>query len=101
MIHISGSECLSDYRVRVVFDDGREGLVDLRPMVFEDPRPVFAKLRDASVFRQLFVERGVLCWPDGPDIAPEYAYFLAFRGDKSLRGLFEEWGCYIKDEVVV
>lgn len=100
MIHISHAEHLGDYRVRFVFDDGREGIVDLRRTVFDEPRSVFAPLRDMSVFRQLFIERGVLCWPGGPDIAPEYIYFLAFRDDKHLQSLFEEWG-YLKSEVTV
>lgn len=100
MIGIARAEYLDDYRVRFVFDDGREGLVDLRRTIFDEPQSVFAPLRDVVVFRQLFIERGVLCWPGGPDIAPEYIYFLAFRDDKSLQSLFEEWG-YLKSEVAV
>jgi hypothetical protein len=30
----------------------------------------------------------------------QYIYYLAFRDDESLRGLFEEWG-YIGSEVAV
>ncbi len=100
MLHISKAEHEGDYRVRLVFDDGREGVADLRQLVFDDPRTVFAPLRDPSFFQQLFVEHGALCWPGGIDIAPEYLYFLAFRDDESLRGLFEEWG-YVGAEVAV
>jgi hypothetical protein len=100
MLHISDAEYLGEYRLRVVFNDGREGVADLRPMVFDEPRPVFAPLKDLSGFRQFFIEHGGLCWPGGLDVAPEYIYFLAFRDDESLRGLFEEWG-YVQTEVAV
>jgi hypothetical protein len=98
LIFICRAEYLGDYRLRVRFDDGREGVADLRPTIFSDPRVVFTPLRDLSVFQQLFVEGGALCWPSGLDLAPEYLYFLTFGEDESLRGLFEEWG-YIKSEV--
>ena len=100
MLHISDAEYLGEYRVRVVFNDGREGVADLRPMVFDEPRTVFESLKDLSVFRQFAIEHGALCWPGDLDVAPEYIYFLAFRDDESLRGLFEEWG-YVQAEVAV
>ena len=100
MLHITKAEFLDEYRVRVAFDNGREGIADLRPMIFDDVRPVFAALRDMAKFRQLYIEQGALCWPGELDLAPEYIYFLALRDDKSLRGIFEEWG-YIKAEVAV
>ena len=100
MLHISDAEHLGDYRVRFVFDNGRRGIADLRPMIFDDHRSVFAPLRDTSVFQQSFIEHGALCWPGDLDVAPEYIYYLAFRDDQSLRGLFEEWG-YIESEVAV
>ena len=92
MLHISKAEHTGDYRVRIAFDDGREGTADLRQLVFDDPRPVFAPLRDVSFFQQMFIDHGALCWPGGIDIAAEYLYFLAFRDDESLQNLFEEWG---------
>ena len=100
MLQLSDAEYLGDYRVRFVFDNGREGVADLHPMIFDDPRPLFAPLRDKAAFQQLFVEDGALCWPGELDVAPEYIYYLAFRDDESLRGLFEEWG-YIGSEVAV
>jgi hypothetical protein len=99
MIHILKAEYLGDYRVRFTFSDGREGVVDLRPVVLKDQREAFLPLQDPSVFKRLFIDHGALCWPDGPDIAPEYIYFLAFQDDEALRELFEEWG-YMEARVV-
>ena len=86
MLHISDAEHLGEYRLRVAFNDGREGIADLRPMVFGERRMVFEPLKDLSGFRQFFIEHGTLCW--------------AFRDDESLRGLFDEWG-YVQTEVAV
>lgn len=58
MLHISDAEYLGEYRLRVVFNDGREGVADLRPMVFDEPRTVFEPLKDLSGFRQFFIEHG-------------------------------------------
>jgi hypothetical protein len=100
MLYISDAQYMDDYRVRFVFNNGREGVADLRPMIFDEPRTVFSPLKELSVFRQLFIEHGALCWPGELDVAPEYIYFLAFRDDEDLRGLFEEWG-YLNTEVTV
>jgi hypothetical protein len=100
MLRISDAEYLGDYRVRFVFDNGREGVADLYSMIFDDPRSVFAPLRDKDAFQQLFIEHGAPCWSGDLDVAPEYIYYLAFSDDESLRGLFEEWG-YIGSEVAV
>lgn len=100
MLHISDAQYLGDYRVRISFNNGRDGVADLRAMIFDEPRTGFAPLREDSVFRELFIAHGALCWPGDLDVAPEYIYFLAFRDDEDLRGLFEEWG-YLNAEVAV
>lgn len=100
MLRISDAEYLGEYKMRVVFNDGREGVANLRPMVLDEPRTVFAPLRDLPAFRQFSIEHGTLCWPGDLDVAPEYIYFLTFRDDESLRELFEEWG-YLQSPVAV
>lgn len=101
MLHITDAEYLDDYRIRVVFNNGREGVADLRLMIFDDkPQSVFTPLRDIPALRQFAIEHGTLCWPGELDVAPEYIYFLAFRDDQNLRDLFEEWG-YLQSAVAV
>src|SRR4029078_8476130 len=99
MLHISDAEYLGEKRLRVAFNDGREGVADLRAMIFDEPRTVFELLKDLSAFRQFFIEHGALCWPRD-HVASEYIYFLAFRDDESLSVLFVEWG-YVQTEVGV
>jgi len=60
---------LPHYRLRVEFDDGVEGTIDLTG---ELDGEVFRPLRDEAVFRQVTIDEfGAVCWPNGPDLAPD------------------------------
>jgi hypothetical protein len=61
---------LDPYRLRVRFDDGTEGEVDVTALV--PFTGVFAPLKDASYFAQVTVDRelGTIAWPNGADIDP-------------------------------
>jgi hypothetical protein len=63
---------LPKYRLHVEFDDGVAGTIDLSG---ELDGEVFEPLRDEAVFRQVTVDEfGAVCWPDGPDLAPDAMY---------------------------
>jgi len=65
---------LDEYRLRVRFEDGVEGVVDVATMVqFEG---VFAPLRDRAKFADVRVnpEIGTICWPSGADLDPDVLY---------------------------
>lgn len=70
---------LRDYTVRVSFEDGTSGDVDLSYVV--DYGGVFEPLRDPSYFRRLRAdpEAGTIVWPNQADIAPETLYAHARR----------------------
>jgi hypothetical protein len=60
---------LSGYRLRVEFDDGVAGEIDLADRLFG---PVFEPLRDEGEFRKVFVDEfGAIAWPCGADLAPD------------------------------
>jgi hypothetical protein len=60
---------LDGYRLEVVFDDGTQGVVSLHDRLFG---PMFEPLRDAALFRQVFVDDfGAIVWPNGADLAPD------------------------------
>ena len=62
-------EALQGYRLRVEFADGVAGEVDLAERLFG---PVFEPLRDPEFFAQVTIdEYGVVCWPNGADLAPD------------------------------
>jgi hypothetical protein len=91
IIHIAESRYIADGRFALTFNDGRRGVADLSGIL---SGPVFEPLRDPEFMARgkLDLEARTLCWPNGADIAPEYLYFLAFRDDAALSGLFHEWG---------
>ena len=62
-----------DYIVRVRFQDGVEGEVDLGPQLYGE---VFQPLKDPEFFRRFRVdtELHTLVWPNGADFAPEFLH---------------------------
>jgi len=64
-------EKLGGFRLRVRFNDGREGVHDFASVV-EEPGPMLEPLRDETYFARMFLEFGALTWPNGFDIAPEW-----------------------------
>jgi Protein of unknown function (DUF2442) len=65
---------LPDLRLRVRFNDGTEGVVDLAAFVRSAAAGVFAALRDENVFAQARIEIGAVTWPGGIDLAPDAMY---------------------------
>jgi hypothetical protein len=65
---------LDGYTVRVRFEDGTAGEVDLSYLL--EYGGVFEPLRDLDYFRQLRAdpEAGTIVWPNDADIAPETLY---------------------------
>jgi hypothetical protein len=64
-------ESLPCHRLRLKFEDGAQGEVDVSRLVsFEG---VFAPLRDPEFFARVAVdpELGTVVWPNGADLAPE------------------------------
>jgi hypothetical protein len=72
MTRIVAFEVLDNYRVRLRFDDGVEGTVDLSRLVGQG---VFAAWRDYAFFRQAFLAgQGALTWPGELDLCPDALY---------------------------
>ncbi len=65
---------LADFRVKLVFLDGSEKVMDLRPLLVG---LIFEPLRnDPAKFREVRVDEdfGGLEWPNGADICPDLLY---------------------------
>jgi len=70
-------KCLGDFQLELMFDDGKSGVVDCKPIIAKGG--VFSRLREPKVFERVRINRelGVVTWDDDTDIAPETAYSLA------------------------
>jgi hypothetical protein len=65
---------LGDHRLRLRFDDGVEGEIDLGSRLLFDG--VFAPLKNPRYFSRVRIERdgGTICWPNEADIDPVVLY---------------------------
>ncbi len=73
---IVAAEALPDHRLRLTFEDGISGEVDVAALVaFEG---VFAPLADPAHFKAVSVdaESGTVVWPGGADLDPDMLYAL-------------------------
>lgn len=77
------------------FNDGVEAVLDLEGKL---QGPVFEPLADPTFFAGVKVaEFGVLTWPNGADLAPEFVLWETRRLDPGLKEAFGAWG-YLESE---
>ena len=57
--------------LRVRFNDGTAGIVEMAAFINSDRAGVFAALRDEGLFRQARVMLGAVTWPGDLDLAPD------------------------------
>ncbi len=73
MLEVTTAEYVDEFRIRVRFSNGEEGVVDLADSLWG---PMFEPLKDVAAFRRFEVS-GVLHtirWENNADLAPEYLY---------------------------
>jgi hypothetical protein len=68
---VADVEALPGFRLRVRFNDGTEGTVELAAFLNSESAGVFAALRDESLFRQARIVLGAVSWPGELDLAPD------------------------------
>ena len=73
MVRLIEAEYVRDYIVRLRFDDGVRGEVDLSDRLYG---PVFEPLQDSEYFQafEVHAELHTLVWPNGADFAPEFLH---------------------------
>ena len=68
---VAEAEVLPGFRLRVRFNDGTAGIVEMAAFVTSNRAGVFAALRDETVFRQARIALGAVTWPGDLDLAPD------------------------------
>ncbi len=68
---VAAVEALPDYKLKVRFLDGLDGIVDMRRLIFSPEAGVFAALADDALFGQVYLEYGAVTWPGEIDLAPD------------------------------
>ena len=69
--HVIKAKYKKDYQIWLRFNDGSEGIVDLRDQLFGE---MFQSLRNKKRFRSFRVdpELETIVWKNGADLAPEF-----------------------------
>jgi hypothetical protein len=82
LVRVTAVEVVGDHRLRLAFEDGAEGEIDLSSWRW---RGVFEPLEDPEYFGQVSLdeELGTIVWPNGADIAPETLHAWVVRGPKA------------------
>ena len=94
---IISAEHIDDYRIRVHFRDGKEGVVDLGSCI--QSGGIFLAIADIEEFKKFTIdpEWHVLSWKNGRiDIAPETIYAAA-TGEAPLQRVAESRSSYGSD----
>jgi hypothetical protein len=70
-LHVTAVEYLADYKLRLKFNNGSEGIVDLEKELYGE---IFESLKDKNLFKQVFLTSRTIEWPNGADFAPEFLF---------------------------
>jgi hypothetical protein len=73
MRYVIEASYVSDYKIKVRFDNGEVKVVDLEPHL---DGPIFEALKDISFFRSFVVDEDIdtVTWPNNADFSPEFLY---------------------------
>ena len=73
ILHVKEARYLHDYVIWLRFNDGAEGMVDLKEELYGE---VFEPLRDMERFKSFKVDPDLetIAWENGADLAPEFLY---------------------------
>jgi len=68
---VAAANPLPGFRLHVRFNDGTEGIVNMRRQIFAQDAGVFVALADTEQFAKVGVDLGAVTWPCGIDLAPD------------------------------
>jgi hypothetical protein len=71
---LTKAEYAGEYRIKVIFEDGVEGVVNMENELWGE---VFEPLKDLSEFQNFVLDKELrtIVWPStGADLAPEFLY---------------------------
>ncbi|AKE63836.1 hypothetical protein MYAER_1480 [Microcystis aeruginosa NIES-2549] len=73
-LHVICVEYLDKYQLKLTFNNGIEGIVDLEQELYGE---IFEPLKDQSLFQKVYVNSRTIEWPNGADFAPEFLFEIA------------------------
>jgi len=92
MLSINEAKYVGGYSLYLIFNNGKEGVANLKQTIFDDKRPIFSELKEESNFSNFKVAHTTVVWFNELDLSPEYLFYLIFKEDKNLQKKFKDWG---------
>ena len=76
IITITSATYLTDYTLSLKFNNGVEGVIDLKNYLDGE---IFSPLKEINFFRQFELDGWTITWENGADFAPEFLYNLTLK----------------------
>ena len=73
LIKVEKATYLSEYKLKILFSNGRTKIIDFERWVFEHDNDVYLKpLRDLEYFKKVDLDdsKYTICWPNAADFFP-------------------------------
>lgn len=74
MIQVMQARYVAQYKIYLVFNNHKEGIVDLKAVITQDHRPILSELSNIEKFKKFKVEADTVVWENGLDLAPKFLY---------------------------
>ncbi|MFO7447115.1 MAG: DUF2442 domain-containing protein [Ignavibacteriaceae bacterium] len=71
--HIKRALYMGNFRIFIEFENGENKILDCN-ILLKGNMGDFEELRNEEKFKQFYIDTGLLTWPNGFDLAPEYTY---------------------------
>ena len=81
LVWVTEANYVSDYKIKLSFNNGVEGIVDLKGSI---KGKVMEPLKDMNYFRKFKQNSWTIEWDCEADFAPEYLYNMAVEKHKSI-----------------
>lgn len=73
LLDVTAVEAFPGFVLRLTFENGEVRRFSMARLLAREAS-VFTPLRKVTMFRQVFIANGTVCWPGGADIGPELLY---------------------------
>jgi len=73
ILHVTKADYITEFKIKVLFNDGLEKIIDLKNYINSKKHPFFQPLKQVNEFKKFHVNK-TLVWDNGADIAPEYLH---------------------------
>jgi hypothetical protein len=74
MVKVTKVELKGEYKIYLEFNDGTNGIIDLKNKLENDHREIIKELLNSELFKTAKINLNTVCWDNGVDFAPDYLY---------------------------